>query len=207
MENLRPIRLIECLRKLWFGIIYNRISKTWEQIDNLDHAHHGFVPNKGTDSASIHLLNILERAKGSLTNLLMNMYDIKGAFDGPSHTGIQIGLWRLGIPDLISQMINTMEAGSTTVVRTSLTQSILDKEGKPGIQQLTQEVPNAIFTPERGVPQGDTGSPLIWLSEYDILLRALTIQRNRLQDPWDDAINFADTSNLSEAASIQFRSS
>ena len=85
-----------------------------------------------------------------------------------------------------------MEAGSKTVVRTPLTQSILDKEGEPGIQQLTQEVPNAIFTPERGVPQGDTGSPLIWLSEYDILLRALTIQRNRLQDPWDDAINFAD---------------
>ena len=85
-----------------------------------------------------------------------------------------------------------MEAGSKTVVRTPLTQSILDKEGKPGLHKLTQEAPNAIFTPERKVPQGDTGSPLIWLSEYDILLRAFTIQRNRLQDPWDDAINFAD---------------
>ena len=152
LVNLRPIGVIKCLRKLWFGIIYNRISKTWEQFDNLDHAHHGFVPNKGTDSASIHLLNILERAKGSLTNVLMNMYDIKGAFDSPSHNGIQISLWRLGIPDLISQMIITMEAGSKTVVRTPLTQSILGEEGKPGLQQLTEEVSNAIFIPERGVP-------------------------------------------------------
>ena len=118
------------------------------KFDNLDHTHHGFVPNKGTDSASIHLHNILERAKGGLINILMNIYDIKGAFDSPSHTGIKIGFWRLGIPDLISQMIITKEAGSKTVVRTPLTQSILDKEGKPGIQQLTQEVPNAIFTPE-----------------------------------------------------------
>ena len=82
----------------------------------------------------------------------MYMYDIKGAFDSPSHNGIQISLWRLGIPDLISQMIITMEAGSKTVVRTPLTQSILDEEGKPGLQQLTEEVSNAIFIPERGVP-------------------------------------------------------
>ena len=77
LETLRHIGLIECLPKLWIGIICNRISKTWEQFDNLDHAHHGFVRNKGSDSASIYLL-ILERAKGSLTNIPMNMYDIKG---------------------------------------------------------------------------------------------------------------------------------
>jgi hypothetical protein len=128
--------------------------KTWEQFDNLDHAHHGFVPKKGTDSASIHLLNILECANDGLTNILMNMYDIKAAFNSPSHTGIKIGLWRLGIPETISQMIITMEAGSKTVVLTPLTQSILDKEGEPRLHKLTQEVPNAIFTPERGVPQG-----------------------------------------------------
>jgi hypothetical protein len=78
-------------------------------------------------------------------------------------------------------MIITMKAESKTAVHTPLTQSILDKEGEPGLHKLTQKVPNAIFTPERVVP--DTGSPLIWLLEYDILLRALTIQRNRLQDP------------------------
>jgi hypothetical protein len=91
-----------------------------------------------------------------------------------------------------------------TVVRTLLTQSILNKEGKPGLQQLTQEVPNAIFTPERGVLQGDTCSSLIWLLEYDILLRALTIQRNRLQDPGMMPSTLQMTSNLSEAASIHF---
>ena len=154
LENLRLIGQIEWPRKLWFGINYRRVSHTWEKYDNLDHAHHGFVPNKGTDSASIHLLNILESAKGSLVNILMNMCDIKDAFDSPSYTGIQLSLWRLGLPDLVTQMIITMEAGNKTAVRTPLNQSILDKEGKAGLHNLTHEVPNAIFTPERGVPQG-----------------------------------------------------
>jgi hypothetical protein len=59
MEKLSPVGLIECLRKLWLGVIYNRISKTSEKLENFEHAHHGFVPNIGTDSASIHLLSIL----------------------------------------------------------------------------------------------------------------------------------------------------
>ena len=74
----------------------------------------------------------------------MNMCDINGAFDSPSYTGIQLSLWRLELPDLVTQMIITMEAGGKTSVRTPLTQSILDKEGKAGLHNLTHEVPNAI---------------------------------------------------------------
>ena len=45
---------------------------------------------------------------------------------------------------------------------------------------------------ERGVPQGDVASPFGWNAVYDILLRALTLQRPTLNDPTAQAIAYAD---------------
>ena len=61
-----------------------------------------------------------------------------------------------------------------------------------GLRRLDAQFPGILIQPERGVPQGDTGSPLIWLAVYDILLRALTIQRQHLKDRLAHAINYAD---------------
>ena len=60
-----------------------------------------------------------------------------------------------------------------------------------GLRKLDEQFPGILIHPERGVPQGDTGSPLIWLA-YDILLRALTIQRQQLQDRLAHAVNCGD---------------
>ena len=49
ITNLRPIGLEDCLRKLWFGIVYKRIAEAWKEFEALDMAHHGFVPNRETD--------------------------------------------------------------------------------------------------------------------------------------------------------------
>ena len=48
INNLRPIGLEDCMRKLWFSISYKRISQAWSKHGALDEAHHGFVPNRGT---------------------------------------------------------------------------------------------------------------------------------------------------------------
>ena len=63
ITNLRPIGLEDCLRKLWFGIVYKRIADAWKEFEALDMAHHGFVPNRGTDSGILDLLNQLEKAQ------------------------------------------------------------------------------------------------------------------------------------------------
>ena len=54
-----------------------------------------------------------------------------------------------------------------------------------GLRKLEAQFPGIL-------PQGDTGSPLIWLAVYDILLRALTIQRKQLQNRLAHAVNYAD---------------
>ena len=59
INNLRPIGLED----LWFSISYKRIAATWSKYDALDEAQHGFVPNRGTDSGFLDLLNQLEKAQ------------------------------------------------------------------------------------------------------------------------------------------------
>ena len=85
-----------------------------------------------------------------------------------------------------------MEVDGITIVRTPLTQYIYDTEGMNGLRKLDAQFPGILIHPERGVPQGDTGSPLIWLAVYDILLRALTIQRLQLADRLAHTVNYAD---------------
>ena len=51
ITNLRSIGLEDCLRKLWFGIVYKRIADAWKEFEALDMAHHGFVPNRGQTAA------------------------------------------------------------------------------------------------------------------------------------------------------------
>jgi hypothetical protein len=192
ITNLRPIGLEDCLRKLWFGIVYKRIADAWKEFEALDMAHHGFVPNRGTDSGILDLLNQLEKAQEWGVPALLCSWDVKRAFDSVSRTVIRMALNRLGVPPNVIRMIHEMEVEGITVVRTPLTQYIYDTEGMEGLRKLDDRFPGILIHPERGVPQGDTGSPLIWLAVYDILLRALTIQRSRLVDRLAHTVNYAD---------------
>jgi hypothetical protein len=103
-----------------------------------------------------------------------------------------MALNRLGVPRNIINMVHEMEVEGITIVRTPLTQYTYDQEGMEGLRKLEAQFPGILIHPERGVPQGDTGSPLIWLAVNDILLRALTIQRQQLQDRLAHAVNYAD---------------
>ena len=51
------------MQKLWYSISYKRIVATWGKYGALDDAHHGFVPNGGTASGFLDLLNQLKKAQ------------------------------------------------------------------------------------------------------------------------------------------------
>jgi hypothetical protein len=103
-----------------------------------------------------------------------------------------MALNRLGDPQNIINMVHEMEVEGITIVRTPLTQYINDQEGMEGLRKLEEQFPGILIHLERGVPQGDMGSPLIWLAVNDILLRALIIQRQQLQDRLAHAVSYAD---------------
>jgi hypothetical protein len=148
----------------------------------LDDAYHGFVPNRGTDSRFLDLLNQHDQAQEWEVSALLCSWDVKRAFDSVSRTVIPIALNRLGVPANLINMVHELEVKGITAVQTPLTQYIYDTEVMDGQRRLDAQLPGILIHPERGVPQGDTGSSLIWLASYDVLLRALTIQQQQLNE-------------------------
>ena len=57
LDGLRPLILLEVIRKLWVGIVVNRITRAWERHGVLAPGQHGFRPGRGTDSALLQFLN------------------------------------------------------------------------------------------------------------------------------------------------------
>ena len=88
INNLRPIGLEDCMRKLWFSISYKRIADARYRHGALDVAHHGFVPNRGTDSGILDLLNQIEKPQEWRVSALICSWNVKRAFDSVSRTAI-----------------------------------------------------------------------------------------------------------------------
>ena len=109
INNLRPIGLESCIRKLWFSISYKRIAATWAKYGALDEAHHGFVPNRDTDSGFLDLFNQLEKAQEWEVSALVCFWDDKRAFDSVSRKVIRMALNRLRVPANMINMVHEME--------------------------------------------------------------------------------------------------
>ena len=76
INTLIPIGLEDCMPKLWLSISYKRITAAWHKHGALHEAHHGFVPNRGTDSGFLDLLNQLEEAQEWGVSALLCSWDV-----------------------------------------------------------------------------------------------------------------------------------
>ena len=100
---------------------------------------------------------------------------------------------RLGVPPEWAQFLIQLDLEGTTTVRLPISQQAHDRHGMDGLHRLQALGAEDILLPaERGVSQGDVASPFGWNAVYDILLRALTLQRPTLNDPSAKAIAYAD---------------
>ena len=80
-----------------------------------------------------------------------------------------------------------LDLDGITSVRLPISQFAHDKAGPTGLSRLQALGANDVL-----FPQGDVASPFGWNAVYDILLRALTIQRRHIMDPSTQAIAYAD---------------
>ena len=65
INNLRPIGLEDCMRKLWFSISYKRIAAAWDKYGALDKAHHGlYLTEEQTVASSIYSISRRKRKNG-----------------------------------------------------------------------------------------------------------------------------------------------
>jgi len=166
LDDLRPLGLLEPLRKVWMSIFVRRIWKFWTTMGVVNEAQHGSVPGRCTATAVAQLIDGLETAKELKSTVYVSSWDIRRAFDSVSKPLMQWALRRLGVPTGLIRMMSEVDRGGGTIVRTPYAIQAM-KQG------LRKE--DLSFQQERGIPQGDVASPMIWVAVFDIVLDALAL--------------------------------
>jgi hypothetical protein len=168
-DTLRPLVLVEVLRKIWIGLIIQQINNTWARHGILHTAQHGFRPKRGTDTALFQLQTTFEQSAIDETPLYLSSWDISKAFDSLSKNTLRFAWTRLGVPTELADLLVSLDEEGHNIVNTPYSQEQWLKHGYKGFT-----TPLLYFTGERGAGQGDVGSPLNWIAAFDILLCALS---------------------------------
>ena len=173
LDGLRPLMLLEVLRKLWVWIMVRKIVRLWETHQALTPSQHGFCRGHGTDSALIVHLNGLEHARRTKTPLFLSSWDIRRAFDFVSKEVIDASWRRLGVPAQTAHWIAHLDDHGPTTVRSPWALDAWRRAGYLGFGEATATTRPGTFIRERGTPQGDVFSPHAWTAFFDTALRAL----------------------------------
>ena len=58
-----PNPSLKDLRKVWVGLLMDRIRKMWDKWGLINESQHGFMTGKGTDTAIPHIISLFETAR------------------------------------------------------------------------------------------------------------------------------------------------
>ena len=177
LENIRPISLVEILRKVWTGI---RVSKIWRLVEKFGLLHpsqHGYRRKRGTDTMTVQLLDILEHARESHSDLALASWDIVRAFDSISRVLAMVSLHRIGVPVSDCEDIINIDEGGQVFVKcphsTKVWQRKISSCPRGRSYAKVGKTTAPPFSAIRGIGQGDNHSPLTWILFEDIILCAM----------------------------------
>ena len=200
VQDLRPISLVEALRKIWISLINHQINKAITDFSILHPSQHGSIPTRGTCTASLVHLNYLEETLHSHHFIHRSSWDMKRAFDSVSKVMMRISWLRIGIPPNIADYLVQLDEGGTTVLKTPFSlhhwneapyQSAISTSPTPstyhqagqgigvgvGLSNPNSDNPSVLqtstFQADNGTGQGDVTSSTIWACFLDILLTML----------------------------------
>ena len=95
LKDLRPIMLVDVIRKIWVGLLMDKIRCAWDKWGLINTSQHGFMTGKGTDTAVPHLISLFETARQSHAPLYISSWDITRAFDSLGRETVMMALLRL----------------------------------------------------------------------------------------------------------------
>jgi hypothetical protein len=182
VNDLRPIELIEVTRKLRTAMVLHRLQHALKK--RLQANHCRGLSNKGTDTALIQLINLLEDAQehnaaatSEATDVPLDFtsWDTEKAFDSVGNH-VQYASWRrMGVPPDITMWLLKLDMGVGFVLLSSHTKKTLDKlkMAHPKDNRHHATFRQLGLYPERGCTQGDVKSPISWICFFDILVKAL----------------------------------
>ncbi|MEW5897297.1 MAG: reverse transcriptase family protein [Nanoarchaeota archaeon] len=150
-NNYRPITLLSCFYKLYSRIITQRLTKIIREENLLTNSQNGFLEGKSTKTCLFDALALLEDASINKTDLYTCYIDFANAFDSVPHEGIKNTLMKMGFNSNVVEIILSLITSRTT--------QIITKYG----------LSDPVYI-NRGVPQGDVISPLLFIIFLNPLL-------------------------------------
>ena len=76
-EDLRPLSLVEVLRKSWASHVVWKMRVLWEKNGLLDDSQSAYRAGRGTENALMQVINGLEKAEECATNYYGTSWDKK----------------------------------------------------------------------------------------------------------------------------------
>ena len=98
LDDMRPLMLVEVLRKIWMGLIMRKIAEFWRKWGLLDESQNAYLQGKGTHTALSQLINALEGARNYSTSAYVSSFDMSKAFDSVGWKLLITCLIRLRVP-------------------------------------------------------------------------------------------------------------
>jgi ribonuclease HI len=151
ISKLRPITLLETLRKILSNILTKRLTKVIDEHHILKGNNLGFRTGCSTTNILAVLRACIDTANLKKHPLIIACLDIKKAYDTVPWRAVEYGLHRIKAPTKLIRMIKALFFERSITIAT--------------IHGNTQQ-----FKPTRGLPQGDAMSPILWAIFYDPLL-------------------------------------
>ena len=162
IDKMRPIKLLEVMRKAVSGILKERHMRGVERLGVLRGAQYAYQRRLGTGVPLCVMNMVTEWAVTHRKELWDQGHDLSHAFDMPEYVmGKEVALRRTGVGERYIDLMHAMEEGVRMTVLTAW--------------GLSDEVAGAggVGRCEAGWPQGGDESPLGWLCTFDIMLSCL----------------------------------
>ena len=172
LAELRPLMLLEVIRKLWLSLILKPIATYISQQHLICPYQVGGVPNSGTEDAILQLINALEDSTERAENIEILAFDKAKAFDSPGRlSGISLGWQRMGIPADVANYIAECDNDNHIFPRTPH-------------YLCSRQRPNSLsFHARMGTPQGCSSASLSYLVVEDIILSTFQTTLSKI-DPY-----------------------
>ena len=154
-----------------------KLQAVWRKHDILNESQHGYSAQRGTYTAMLQHLNLLEDAIEYGLPLHSKTWDMHKAFDSVSKNLMRMAWHRAGVPLDIAQWLAEIDINGVTVIKSNHALNTWVKRGYAGVCQpgaqasFTGAVES--FSAKRGTGQGNVPSPACWNLVFDILLTML----------------------------------
>ena len=109
LSNHRPLALIAVLRKVFTGIVVDRMRCDWSRLKVLCEWNPDFQAGRTTTNAILPVRTAAEYCVATKTEMAVLLDDLKWFFDTPANSVIELAFMRLGVPAFYATMRNDID--------------------------------------------------------------------------------------------------